>query len=111
MTLLLILQLSVAIIAPGETIQFAHEISDKAPGIVPLRGNIVWPTPASPHFQWVADGPKGGATFDDKDTLQPKLIVSKPGRYVIQLIVSDGRTIKNAAVSVVVLSGKSKRKQ
>ena len=111
MTLLLVLQLSVAIIAPGETIQFAHEVSDKTPGIVPLRGNVVWPTPESPRFEWVADGPKGGAAFAEKGTLQPKLIVSKPGRYVVQLIVSDGRTIRNAAVSVVVLSGKPKRKQ
>jgi len=109
MILLLILHLSVAITAPGETIQFAHQISDKAPGIIPLQGSIVWPAASPPHFQWGADGPKDGATLARKETLQPTLIVSKPGRYVVQLVVSDGRTIRNAAVSIVVLTAKRRR--
>ena len=109
-TVLLTLQFSVVIIAPGETIQFAHAISEKEPGIIPLQGDIVWPTPASPRFEWAADGPKGGAVLVEKETLKPKLLVSKPGRYVVQLVVSDGRTIKNAAVAVVVLAGKARSK-
>src|SRR4029077_7758184 len=81
MTLLLLLhlQFSVSIIAPGETVQFAHSLSDQAPGIIPLRGSVVWPSEMPPHFQWVANGPKGGGVLDGKETLHPSLVVSKPG--------------------------------
>src|SRR6476469_6807663 len=100
MTLLLILhlQFSVSISAPGEAVQFAHALSDQAPGIIPLQGAIVWPSETPPRFQWMANGPKGGGFLDGKETLHPNLVVSKPGRFVVQLVVSDGRTIKSAAV-------------
>ncbi len=104
--LLLLLHFSVAIVAPGETIQFPHPLSEEAPGVIPLRGSIVWPSEPEPRFQWAADGPKGGGTLVGKETLEPRLIVSKPGRYVVQLVVSDGRTIRNAAVTIDVFSEK-----
>ena len=109
MTLLLLLhlQFSVSIIAPGEVVQFAHTLSDQTPGIIPLRGSVVWPSETAPRFEWVANGPKDGGFLDGSETLHPNLIVSKPGRFVMQLVVSDGRTIKNAAVSIVVLGEKS----
>jgi len=109
MTLLLLLhlQFSVSIIAPGEAVQFAHTLSEQAPGIIPLRGSVVWPSETPPRFQWAANGPKDGGILDGKETLHPNLVVSKPGRFVVQLVVSDGRTIRSAAVSIVVFSEKS----
>jgi hypothetical protein len=102
--LLLHLQFSVSIISPGETVQFAHTLSDQAPGIILLQGSVVWPSRLPPRFQWVANGPKGGGVLDGKETLHPNLVVSRPGRFVVQLVVSDGRTIRSAAVSIVVLA-------
>ena len=109
MTLLLLLhlQFSVSIIAPGETVQFAHTLSDQAPGIIPLRGSVVWPSETSPHFQWAASGPKGGGVLDGSETLHPNLIVSKPGQFVVQFVVSDGQRIRSTAVTIKVLSENS----
>jgi len=109
MALLLILQFSVVINAPGESIQFGHDISNQEPGIIQLQGVVVWSGPNPPRFQWAVNGPKGGAALSDKQTLRPKLVVSKPGRYVVQLVVTDGRIMKNAAATMVVAKGKTKR--
>lgn len=95
----------VKIIGGDRTVSFAVTPTQDRPGTVALEADVDWHGGRQPQLVWDVKGPSGSVITPPREA-KANLRVPALGRYVIQVIVSDGLEIRNDSITVTVVEKK-----
>ena len=100
-TLILQLASTVSIVGGSRMVQFGFDVSPNHPGFIPLDVDIDWRGQRLPATVWNLSGPKTGE-LRINGRASAHLVVTGTGKYVVQVVVSDGGEIQSDSVTIEV---------